>query len=144
MIRYDLDGSTLFYLDASGQKVSANWYDVDKYTRFLAILQSQNDAVTRNRQVVDDYTTKLENYKASADNGRPAGLLPTVPQQKMVDDLGAVTYVDFVPALPTYQRPLVASGSTSIVSKPTTPSDNDVLKAMLTVINSKLDKLLSK
>jgi hypothetical protein len=142
MIQYDTDGVTLFYIDASGNKVSHNPFDGDAYYQMVVIEQAQKQAASDNNAEAADYHNKLANAQIAINNFQTGVVVPPKPLMKLVDDLGNVTMVPFVPPLPDPTFP-VASGSTSIKSAPA-PDRTDVLINIVMVMNGKLDKIIAK
>src|ERR1035441_2658118 len=114
MIQLDKDGVTLFYIDASGQRVAHNYMDGQAYTDMLTIRGAQIQAATENTQAVANYNNVLANVQISVTAGRGDTVTaPAKPLQKVVADAdGAVTYVPFVPPLADLVIPkTVPSGS---------------------------------
>src|ERR1035441_6501511 len=101
MIQLDKDGVTLFYIDASGQRVSHNYMEGQAYCDMLTIRGAQLQAISENNQAVANYNNVLANVQISVTAGRGDTVTaPAKPLQKVVADAdGAVTYVPFVPAL---------------------------------------------
>ena len=101
MIRFDQNGVTLFYIDASGQRVAHNYMDGQAYTDMLTIRGAQIQAATENTQAVANYNNVLANVQISVTAGRGDTVTaPAKPLQKVAADAdGAVTYVPFVPPL---------------------------------------------
>src|ERR1035438_6873134 len=101
MIQFDKDGVTLFYIDASGTKISHNFMEGTAYNDMLTILGAQKQAAIDNTQGVSNYNTALANAQISVNAGRGATVTaPPKPLQKIVADAdGTVTYVPFVPPL---------------------------------------------
>jgi hypothetical protein len=144
MITYDSQFNRFTYTGVNGNQVTVNWFDGDVYNAVQKIYEQQKDADSTNANAVKDYTDKLGGYQQSMNDGRnPSIPLPVMPQKLIISDLGVVSHVPFDPPLPVY-TPLVASGggSTSIKTVVNTPSDIDVVKQMLTIINGKLDSLI--
>ena len=117
MIQLDKDGVTLFYIDASGQRVAHNYMDGQAYTDMLTIRGAQIQAATENTQAVANYNNVLANVQISVTAGRGDTVTaPAKPLQKVVADAdGAVTYVAFVPPLADIV-PLVGVPSGSIAA----------------------------
>jgi hypothetical protein len=114
MIQFDKDGVTLFYLDASGQRVAHYYTEGQAYSNMLTIRDAQIQAISENNQAAANYKNVLANVQISVTAGRGDTVTaPTKPLQKVVADAdGAVTYVPFVPALPDLVIPkTVPSGS---------------------------------
>ena len=135
MIRYDNDFVTL--VDGAGNKTGirdSNYFNV------LQIMTAQQTAISENTAAQTDYLTKLHNVQISVDAGRGDGIIaPIKPQQKVVDDKGVVSFVDFNPPLPEL-KPYI--GGTSVGIGPTTRNVPDPMMVLLLAINAKLDKLL--
>jgi hypothetical protein len=114
MIQFDKDGVTLFYFDASGQRVAHYYTEGQAYSNMLTIRDAQNQAISENNQAVANYNNVLANVQISVTAGRGDTVTaPAKPLQKVVADAdGAVTYVPFVPALADLVIPkTVPSGS---------------------------------
>src|ERR1035437_3436279 len=101
MIQFDKDGVTLFYFDASGQRVAHYYTEGQEYSNMLTIRDAQNQAISQNNQAVANYNNVLANVQISVTAGRGDTVTaPAKPLQKVVADAdGAVTYVPFVPPL---------------------------------------------
>jgi hypothetical protein len=114
MIQFDKDGVTLFYFDASGQRVAHYYTEGQAYADMLTIRSAQLQAASENAQAVSNYNNVLANVQISVTAGRGDTVTaPAKPLQKVVADAdGAVTYVPFVPALADLVIPkTVPSGS---------------------------------
>ncbi len=146
MILRKPDQVTLYYTDAGGNEVSANPMSGEHYMELLTTLEAQEDAGTTNTAAIADYHTKLANFQANLDAGRSSGEAPPVkPQQKVVDDTGAVTYVDFSPPLPDPVFRTITPSSNSIKATSNLPPDRlDVVISLLMTLNGKIDKLAAK
>jgi hypothetical protein len=105
MIQYDKDGVTLFYIDASGKKISHNFMEGTAYDDMVNVRSAQLQAVTENTQAAANYNTALANVQVSVDAGRPYDAAPAKPLQKAVSDTGDVSYAPFVPPLPDLTLP---------------------------------------
>src|ERR1039457_7144056 len=101
MIQLDKDGVTLFYIDASGNRVAHNYMEGQAYTDMLTIRGAQLSAISENNQAVANYNNVLANVQISVTAGRGDTVTaPAKPLQKVVADAdGAGTYVAFVPPL---------------------------------------------
>ena len=100
MVQYDKDGVTLFYIDASGQKVSHNFMEGKPYSAMVDIRSAQLLALTQNANAAANYNTALANLQISVDAGRGEGIVaPPKPLQKIVSDTGVVSYAPFDPPL---------------------------------------------
>src|SRR5450759_3935431 len=99
MIQYDKDGVTLFYIDATGKKISHNFLEGTAYDDMLNVLGAQLQALRENTQAVANYNTALANVQVSVDASRPHDAPPAKPLQKVVSDTGEVSYTPFVPPL---------------------------------------------
>ena len=116
MIQFDKDGVTLFYIDASGTKISHNFMEGTAYDDMLTIMGAQKQAAIENTQAVSNYNTALVNAQTSVAAGRTA-TAPPKPLQKVVADAdGAVTYIPFVPPLADLVTPPIATPSGPIAA----------------------------
>ena len=138
MIQYDKDGATVFYIDANGNKVSANPLDGVKYSAMISVMDAQIAAATENNQNVNNYKTQLANAQVSIDAGRTADA-PPKPLDHVVSDTGVSTYVPFNPPLPDLIPAPAAVGSTT-GGFPVAPSVDTqaIMYAMITAIYRKL------
>jgi|ERR1035437_620154 hypothetical protein len=101
MIHYSPDGNTLIGIDDKGKEFSHNKMDGTWFSSMETTLSAQKVAEAENIAAVNDYNQKLGNIQMNVDAGRadqspPA---PAKPQQKIVSDMGIVTYVPFDPPL---------------------------------------------
>ena len=127
MIQYDASGTTLFYIDANGNRVAHSYLDGQPYDSMLTIRGAQQQAIIENTQAVSNYNTALANAQVSVSAGRDVPA-PAKPLQKVVADAdGAVTYVPFVPALADLV-PLVGTPSASPIPTTTAPDPLTVIK----------------
>src|ERR1035441_6110172 len=93
MIQFDKDGVTLFYIDASGNKISHNYLDGTAYDDMLTVMSAQKQAAIDNTQAVANYNPALASLQTSVTAGRADGsTAPVKPLQKVVSDTGAVSY----------------------------------------------------
>jgi hypothetical protein len=100
MIQFDADGVTLFYIDATGKKISQNFMSGQAYCDMLQIRDEQLDAARVNTQAQDNYNTALSNAQVSVNAGKGgAEMAPPKPTMKVVSDTGVVTFEPFVPPL---------------------------------------------
>ena len=113
MIQYDKDGATLFYIEASGQRVARGPMDGQAYTDMLTIRGEQQQAAIENTQAVNNYNNVLANVQISVTAGRGDTVTaPAKPLQKTVSDTGVINYAPFVPPLADLVIPkTVPSGS---------------------------------
>lgn len=111
MIVYEKDGVTLTTIAADGTRVSRSVNDGSAYSDMRDILTQQNEAVRQSGVDALLYTQLIGRMQTSADARLPFGAIPTKPQQKVVSDTGAVTFVPFVPPLPDL-----------VIPKPNTPA----------------------
>ena len=120
MIQLDKDGVTLFYIDASGQRVAHNYMEGQAYTEMLTTRGAQLQAAAENTQAVANYNNVLANMQISVNAGRAGDanvVAPAKPLQKVVADAnGAVTYVPFVPALADLVIPKTTAPGGSIAA----------------------------
>ena len=119
MIQLDKDGVTLFYIDASGQRVAHGYTEGQAYADMLTIRSAQIQAAADNTQALANYNNVLANMQlnVNAGHGGDANVVaPAKPLQIVVADAdGAVTYVAFVPPLADIV-PLVGVPSGSIAA----------------------------
>lgn len=138
-IQLDKDGVTLFYVDASGARVSRYFMEGAPYDEMVKVRDAQLQAVRENTQAVANYQTTLANAQISVDSGRTASA-PPKPLQKVVSNTGEVTYVPFDPPLkdlvPYTAKAAPSSGS--IVSKDAPPDRQAVMYNMILLIFKKL------
>jgi hypothetical protein len=100
MIQFDADGVTLFYIDATGNKISQSFMSGQAYSDMLQIRDEQLDAARVNTQAQDNYNTALSNAQVSVNAGKGgAELAPPKPTMKVVRDTGVVTFEPFAPPL---------------------------------------------
>jgi hypothetical protein len=107
MIQYDKDGVTLFYIDATGKKISHNFLEGTAYDDMLNVRGAQLQALRENTQAVANYNTVLGN--AQMNIGRPGFVAPTKPLQKLVSDTGDVSFGPFDPPLPDLVIPVISA-----------------------------------
>ena len=136
MIQYDKDGVTVYYTDASGNRVSATPFDGAKYSGMLAIMDEQISAASANAQAVANYNTALKNAQTSVDAGRSADA-PPKPLQTVVSDTGVTSYVPFNPPLADLVPLDVTAPSTGTIAVPTVDTQA-IMYAMLTAIYRKM------
>ena len=100
MIQFDTDGVTLFYIDATGNKISQNFMSGQPYTDWLNIRDEQLAAARSNTQAAANYATALANAQISVNAGKGgAELAPAKPTMQVVSDTGVVTFEPFEPPL---------------------------------------------
>jgi hypothetical protein len=100
MIQFDADGVTLFYIDATGKKISQSFMSGQAYSDMLQIRDEQLDAARVNTQAQDNYNTALSNAQVSVNAGKGgAELAPPKPTMKVVSDTGVVTFEPYQPPL---------------------------------------------
>lgn len=95
MIQFDKDGVTLFYIDATGKRISHNFMEGQAYCDMLTVLDAQQQAARDNAQTVATYERTLTDMEA-ANHYDP---IPPKPLEKLVSDTGEVTFAPFVPPL---------------------------------------------
>ena len=135
MLQYDKDGVTLFYTDATGNKVSASPFDGAKYSAMLMVLDAQIAAASANTQAVANYNNVLAGAQANVNAGRPA-IAPPKPLQTVVSDTGVTTYVAFAPPLADLV-PLANVTPSGPIAVPT--ADTEAIEfAMITAIYRKM------
>lgn len=98
MIQYDKDGVTLFYVDASGRKISHYFMEGEPYNALVMIRDAQLQAIRENTQTAANYDTALATVQVNVDAGH-AMAAPVKPLQKVVSDTGETTFVPFDPPL---------------------------------------------
>ena len=142
MIAYDSNGSTLFYIDANGQRVAAGYTETERYSTMLKTKGVQQQAVLDNATVLSKYKAELAAIQGTYDQGR-AGQnpdIPTVapikPAQKIVSDTGDVSYVPFVPPLPDLVIPTkaITPNTTGLISA-VVPAPVDTQALMFNMIS---------
>src|ERR1017187_4288075 len=107
MIQFDTDGVTLFYIDATGNKISQNFMSGQPYTDWLQIRDEQLDAARVNTQAEDNYNTALSNAQVSVNAGKGgAELAPPKPTMKVVSDTGVVDELDLSGIEAVYEKEL--------------------------------------
>jgi hypothetical protein len=117
MINFDTDGVTLFYTDASGNKVTQSFMAGQPYTDWLNIRDEQLAAVRTNTQAAANYTTALANAQISVNAGKGgAELAPAKPTMQVVSDTGVITFVPFDPPLADLVMP-TAAAQTSLMDQ---------------------------
>ena len=136
MIQYDTNGTTLFYTDANGNKISATPFDGKKYTDMDMIMQAQIAAASANTQAVANYNTALANAQTSINAGR-AATAPPKPLQTVVSDTGVTTYVPFVPPLADLIPLNVTAPNTGSIAEPSVDVQGQTL-ALVTAIFRKM------
>jgi hypothetical protein len=98
MIQFDKDGTTLFYIDANGKKISHNYLEGPAYDAMLTTRDAQIGAIVENTQTQANYSAALSNAQTSVSAGRPVDA-PPKPLMKVVSDAGDVAYAPFDPPL---------------------------------------------
>ena len=137
MIQYDKDGVTLFYLDATGKKISHNFLEGTAYDDMLNVRGAQLQALRENTQAVANYNTVLANVQVSVDASRPHDAAPAKPLQKVVSDTGEVSYTPFEPALADLVTPVPnapSSGKIAVV----VPDKNAIMYNMILAMFRKM------
>ena len=137
MIQYDKDGVTLFYIDATGKKISHNFLEGTAYDDMLNVLGAQLQALRENTQAVANYNTALANVQVSVDASRPHDAAPAKPLQKVVSDTGEVSYTPFEPALADLVTPVPnapSSGKIAVV----VPDKNAIMYNMILAMFRKM------
>jgi hypothetical protein len=102
MIQFDKDGVTLIGYDAAGNKFTHNFLEGSLYDDMLTVRKAQIAAAGENGQNAANYTTVLAGIQTSETAGRPHDTPPIKPQQKVIDDLGNISFAPFVPPLPDF------------------------------------------
>src|SRR4051794_26446755 len=114
MIQYDKDGVTLYYVDASGKRVSHYFMEGAAYNDMVTVRDAQLQAIRENVVAKQNYDLTVDNLQISVDAGHTV-TLPAKPLMKTVSDTGEVTYAPFDPPLkdvvpPAPARPAPAGG----------------------------------
>ena len=117
MVRRDVDGQTLYYIDVNGQRVQCSKFDW-QYWVLLETQDLQIAAVWQNQQRKNNYLTALSNAQTSINAARTVDT-PLKPRQIVVTDptaddygiltIGTQTEQDWKPELPELV-PLKVSG----------------------------------
>lgn len=118
--------------------VTARVNDV-RFSALWTVMAAQQNAASENTVAHDRYVQALNTYQQSVNAGRGSGLTaPAKPSMKVVDDLGAVTEVPFVPPLPDPVAQPTPTPSAPIGGDPTTrpPDPNQVLAMIVQMMFS--------
>lgn len=99
MVNFDTDGVTLFYIDATGEKIAHGFMDGEAYAKMLDTRSQQLEAKRANDQAAALYNTQLADAQAQVNAGRPPATPPAKPLARIVADDGTVTYGPFTPPL---------------------------------------------
>jgi hypothetical protein len=141
MIQFDKDGVTLFYIDASGQRVAHGYTEGQAYADMLTIRSAQIQAAADNTQALANYNNVLANMQlnVNAGHGGDANVVaPAKPLQIVVADAdGAVTHVPFVPPLADLVFPkTVPSTVQGLVntSQPAPPDKQTIMYNMIAAL----------
>ena len=150
MIQYDKDGVTLFFIDANGNKVSANPFDGKKWSDLDTILLNQIEAGKENELAVNTYNGRLAFAQSQANSFAPY-TAPPKPLMHVISEhldaasstyVGFSTYVPFSPALADImQPPAPATSTVSGLVNTAIPAPVDtqaVMYAMITAIYRKM------
>lgn len=143
MIAYDTNGSTLFYTDASGQRVAAGYSETERYSTMLKTKGAQQQAVLDNTTVLSKYKAELAAVQGTYDQGRVGQnpdvptVAPIKPAQKIVSDTGEVSYAPFVPPLSdlVISTKTVTSPNTTGLISSVTPAPVDTQALMFNMIS---------
>ena len=135
-IQFDTDGVTLFYIDASGNKVTASFMAGGAYSDMLAIRDEQVAAETVNAQAATNYNNALANAQVSVNAGKGgAELAPTKPTMKVVSNTGVVTFEPFQPPLADLVMPTPAPAKSMIdqiaATRAATPDTQAIMYNMI-------------
>jgi hypothetical protein len=112
MVQFDKDGVTLFYIDATGKRISHNYLEGTAYDDMLTVLGAQQQAARDNTQTIATYERTLTDMEAAFQYDP----VPAKPLQKLVSDTGVVTFAPFVPALRDLVIPRAAPSSGTIAA----------------------------
>jgi hypothetical protein len=104
MIQFDKDGVTLVGYDADGNRFAHNYLEGALYDDMLTVRKAQIAAASENLQNAANYTNVINQINQNEAAGRPHDAPPIKPQQKVIDDLGHVSFVPFVPPLPDFVK----------------------------------------
>ena len=159
MVQTDIDGTTLFFINAHGEKISAD--PISDWTRFAAFSQTESDqrkvpGVNLNRET--NYNAAIGNYNATIRAGRtPSGPPPVKPMMEVVDDptfdgrmWHAGVIHDDVPFDHALEDPLplpkqaVVSGPLGPVETTVIPASNTDLLKLIVTQNGKALTLLGQ
>jgi hypothetical protein len=102
MIQFDKDGVTLVGYDANGNRFEHNYLEGSLYDDMLNVRKAQIAATSENVQNAANYTNVITQINQNEADGRPHDAPPLKPQQKVIDDLGHISFVPFVPPLPDF------------------------------------------
>jgi hypothetical protein len=97
MIQFDKDGVTLIGYDADGNRLAHNYLEGALYDDMLTIRKAQIAAASENVQNAANYTNLITQINQSEAAGRPHDAPPIKPQQKVIDDLGHVSFTHSIP-----------------------------------------------
>ncbi len=124
IIQYTSDFTSVTYLDATGATVTVPFTDGQRFSDLVAIRGMQVQALADNQAAAAAYNLAVQNAQISVNAGRGPPALPAKPQQKVVSNTGAVSFVDFNPPLLSIV-PLVvnAPNSGQIKSTVNVPAD---------------------
>jgi hypothetical protein len=130
MIQFDKDGVTLVGYDANGNRFAHNYLEGSLYDDMLTVRKAQIAAASENVQNAANYTNVITQINLNEAAGRPHDAPPIKPQQKVVDDLGKITFVPFAPPLPDFV-PLVPSAEGNGKIKVDVPDKQAIMYNMI-------------
>jgi hypothetical protein len=137
MIQFDKDGVTLVGYDANGNRFAHNYLEGSLYDDMLTVRKAQIAAAGENANTAASYKNLLDQYAINF--GRPGcPALPVKPSQKVIDDLGNVSFVPFVPALPDFVPPHVDPPKPIKTDAADRDKRDDVMYNMIVAIFQKL------
>jgi hypothetical protein len=96
----------------------------------LTVRKAQIAAASENVQNAANYTNVITQINLNEAAGRPHDAPPIKPQQKVVDDLGKITFVPFAPPLPDFV-PLVPSAEGNGKIKVDVPDKQAIMYNMI-------------
>jgi hypothetical protein len=130
MIQFDKDGVTLVGYDANGNRFAHNYLEGSLYDDMLTVRKAQIAAASENVQNAANYTNVITQINQNEAAGRPHDAPPVKPQQKVIDDLGHVSFVPFAPPLPDFV-PLVVTGGDTGKIKVDVPDKQAIMYNMI-------------
>jgi hypothetical protein len=132
MIQFDKDGVTLFYIDATGKRISHYFMEGTAYNDMLTVMDAQIQAERDNTATIATYERTLTDME----NNGQYDPVPSKPLQKIVSDTGAVTFAPFVPPLRDLVVPKAAPSSGLIAA--VVPDKNAIMYNMILAMFRKM------
>jgi hypothetical protein len=130
MIQFDKDGVTLVGYDANGNRFAHNYLEGSLYDDMLTVRKAQIAAASENVQNAANYTNIITQINQNEADGRPHDAPPVKAQQKVIDDLGHVSFVPFAPPLADFV-PLVANAQGNGKIKVDVPDKQAIMYNMI-------------